>query len=647
MTAIAPVFQSRTSPLRQFPPAKPKLRFGEQPAFPALSPLSDLPTPAELRRPAQDYVSWNPQPLQSPASEESPPINPVLKAYSGQQIMYPIAPVLDYIKRQWTNLQVTNSQLLDVMQDPKVKLMPGEPMRLYMSAQENPQTVWNDLQKALPPQSLQKIQLVILPPAGMRNSLPPGLLYLPHPYVVPGGRFKEMYGWDSYFIQLGLLKDGKLQAAKDMTDNHLYEIEKYGTILNANRSYFINRSQPPFISQMVLNVYKQTGDKAWLQKALPSVEKHYAYWTTGGHIIPSGPAAGLSRYFAYGEGPALEVVQGEVENGKNHYDKIKEFYRTHPVPDYDVNQYYDAKTDQLTPAFYKADRTMRESGFDPSNRFGPFNIDITNYVPVCLNSLLYKMEKDMAEMYKTLDNPTSAAHMDKMAENRKDRMNRVLWSDRHGMYQDYNFKTDQQRHYPYATMFFPMWAGVASPQQAQKTMQNLPVLEAPGGLMTSSTHSGNQWDAPFAWAPLQDIAVKGLLNYDTQVPGAKDAAVRLSNKFVNTVAKEFGEEHGIFEKYDARRMENDVANGIDFGYDSNEPGFGWTNGTFLELLDVLKQNAAKPPVQQPSAQPQPAGPPAQEAPTSPATPSSQAPAGDAQNPFRMKPQSLPQQAWTA
>jgi alpha,alpha-trehalase len=602
-------------------PLKSRIRFGESapPATtPVLSPISaDVstitpsslqPQPVSLPSPVAGISKPFTQPgkvTTDKATSSAKPINPILKSMAGQQILYPVAPVLDYIKAQWTNLLVTNRQLLDVMKDPKVNQPPGTPWRLYISEQENPQRVWADLQQSLPPESLKQIQLAKLPPPGQRNNLPPGLLYLPHPYVVPGGRFKEMYGWDSYFIQLGLLKDGHLKTAKDMTDNMLYEINNYGTILNANRSYFINRSQPPFITQMVLNVYNKTGDKAWLQQAMPAIEKHYAYWNSGGHLIKNGPAAGLSRYFAYGEGPALEVLQGEVENGKNHYDKIKDYYRTHKITDYDVKDYYDAKTDQLTPLFYKADRTMRESGFDPSNRFGPFNIDITNYAPVCLNSLLFKMEKDMGQIYQTLGKPAQAATMEQLANQRKQRMNNVLWDAKTGTYLDYNIKTNQRRFYPYATMFFPMWAGAASPQQAKQLMQKLPFMEAPGGLMTSVVRSGNQWDAPFAWAPLQYTAVKGLQNY-SNIPGAKEAALRLSNKYVNQVAKEFSEEGGIFEKYDASRMESDVADGIDYGYDSNELGFGWSNGVFLELLDVAKpglRQAVKPqaPMSQTSA----------------------------------------------
>jgi len=578
-----------------------KVAFGNAPLN-----LPQTNTPSYMSPPTREdsFTAASSQGIQSasPSMRQSArPVYPIyspeyVKAMAGQQVLYPVQPVLRYIKAQWGNLLITNRQLLDVMKDPKVKLPPGSAGTLYISEQENPRHVYQELRHSLTPQDLNKIQIRTLPPAGpARNNLdPPGLLYVPHPYVVPGGRFKEMYGWDSYFIQLGLLKDKQVGTAKDMTDNLLYEINNYGTILNANRSYYLTRSQPPFITEMVLNVYKQTHDKEWLKQALGPIENHHKYWTSGEHLIPSGPAAGLSRYYSFGEGPAREVLQGEVEHGKNDYQRIQEYYRTHKVTDYDVNDYMDPKTGKLTPAFYKGDQTMRESGFDPSNRFGPFNIDIPNYAPVCLNSLLYKMEKDMSEIYKTLDMPDRAAGMDQLSAQRKTRMNNALWDDKTGMYEDYNFKTNQRRFYPYATMFFPLWAGIASPEQAAKTMKNLPRLEAPGGLMTSAFHSGNQWDAPFAWAPLQLIAVKGLLNYD--IPGAHESAIRLSNKFVNQVAKAFYENGGIFEKYNVQTMKSDVSKGIDFGYSTNELGFGWTNGTFLELLDVLKKDAKTKPL---------------------------------------------------
>src|SRR5437763_50791 len=183
-----------------------------------------------------------------------------------------------------------------------------------------------------------------------------------------------------------------------MADDFLYEIRNYGKVLNANRTYYLTRSQPPFLTRMILGVFEKERDAVWLRRTLPAVERYYDYWTSnaGQHLTPQ---TGLARYYDAGSGPAPEVVSGERDaEGRTHYDRVKEFYRTHEVADYDVNKFYDRTRDELTPAFYKGDRSMRESGFDPSNRFGPFSADITSYNPVCLNSLLYVYERDAARI---------------------------------------------------------------------------------------------------------------------------------------------------------------------------------------------------------------------------------------------------------
>lgn len=500
----------------------------------------------------------------------------------------PLNPVLNYIEKQWANLTVDNSQLLRVIPDDKINNPTVFLPRLYISPQEKPETIKTTLLKSLSPNDLNRIQIVPLPPQEQWNRLLPGLLYLPHPYIVPGGRFKEMYGWDSYFILEGLLRSGHTGLAKDITDNQLYEIQHYGKVLNANRSYYINRSQPPFISEMILAVYNKTKNKTWLRHATPLIEKQYRYWTSGEHLISQGAAAGLSRYFSYGEGPAIEVEQGEIKDGKNHYQRVQEFFRSHPDALVNLGQYYDGEKDRLTPLFYKADGTMRESGFDPSYRFGPFNTDILNYAPVCLNSLLYKMELDLGKIDAILGQPLKQKAYLNRAKQRKAIISRALWDEKHGLFDDYNFVAKQQRYYPFGTMFFPLWAGLATQHQATKTLQNLSLLERKGGLMTSTYQSGNQWDAPFMWAPLQDIAVKGLRNYP-QIPGSRTAARRISIKFINTVAQDFQARHSIFEKYDALNSADNVSKKIKYGYSSNEIGFGWTNGVFLELLNTLNR----------------------------------------------------------
>jgi alpha,alpha-trehalase len=226
---------------------------------------------------------------------------------------------------------------------------------------------------------------------------------------------------------------------------------------------------------------------------------------------------------------------------------------------------------------------MRESGFDPSSRFGALNVDVIHYAPVCLNTLLYIMEDDAARIMETLGDTAAARTWRSRADSRRDHINRLLWDEAAGLYFDYNFRTRQRRRYEFATTFYPLWAGIATKAQAARVRANLPTFEAPGGLLTSTQVTGNQWDAPFGWAPLQMIAVAGLRRY-----GFDEDADRIATKFVALVAKEFKEHGTIVEKYDVRRRESDVAADIKFGYSANQIGFGWTNGAVLDLLAGIR-----------------------------------------------------------
>jgi alpha,alpha-trehalase len=491
-----------------------------------------------------------------------------------------IAQLRQYIKRAWTALSRTAADLPAAAADPKVKGHRGA-WPVYLSPREDRASVEAQLGEHLGAAGLGRIELRTLP-TDPRTVTEHGLLYLPRPYVVPGGRFNEMYGWDSYFILLGLLRDGEVERARDMTLNFLYEVERYGMVLNANRTYYLSRSQPPFLTRMILGVFEKTGDRDWLRSTLPAVEKYYRFWTTPPHLLPE---LGLSRYYDLGEGPAPEVLSDELDaTGRTHYDRVREYYRTHDVVDYDVSLFYDRTKDRLTDLFYKGDRSMRESGFDPSGRFGPFSADIIHYAPVCLNALLCQMEADGAEIERALGNPDAAKVWTERAEARRQRIDRYLWDPQAGLYQDYDFETGRLRHYEFATTFYPLWAGIASAEQAARVVGNLPRFEAPGGLLTSTRTTGDQWDAPFGWAPLQVLAVQGLRRH-----GYDEDADRLSRKFVALVAKEF-EKHGrIVEKYDVERCEADVSADIRFGYASNEVGFGWTNAAVVELLAGLDE----------------------------------------------------------
>ena len=489
-------------------------------------------------------------------------------------------PILQYIRETWAALTRSNRILATAAVDPKFHSEADGRWPVYIPRTEDLGRIQQRLRTEMSPASLETIDLLLLPPDPTRV-MRQGLLYLPEPYVVPGGRFNEMYGWDSYFIQLGLLRDGQTPLAKDMADNFLYEIQNYGSILNANRTYYVTRSQPPFLTEMLLNVFQRTHDRKWLENSLPMIEKYYRFWTSGPHLTPE---TGLSRYFDLGDGPAPEVMASERDaQGRAHYDLVRQYYRTQKVTAYDVRQYYDAGQNRLTPLFYKGDRSMRESGFDPSDRFGPFSVDIIHYNPVCLNSLLYVMEVQTAEILRKLGRAADTALWEGRARDRAARINRLMWDPNDGLYYDYNFDRKQVRKYPFLTTFYPLWAGIASREQAARVVENLKLFERAGGLQTSTNMSGSQWDAPFGWAPLELLAVEGMRRY-----GYGRDADRVSEAFLSLVLEQYRASGTIVEKYDVVRRSTELSERIRFGYHSNEAGFGWTNAAFTALFDELK-----------------------------------------------------------
>jgi alpha,alpha-trehalase len=485
------------------------------------------------------------------------------------QSCVPLADIRDYIHNSWKTLTRSNASLSDSAIDSKVAQK--GPIILWVASDEDAARIQREL------------KVIVHKLSSTQES---GLLYLPNPYVVPGGRFNEMYGWDSYFILLGLLRDGQPALAKSMTDNLLYEVRHYGKVLNANRTYYLTRSQPPFLSRMVLDVFESTGDSAWLRQSLSALENYYEYWTTEPHLTPQ---TGLSRYDGGSDQPAPEVVFGERdEAGKNHYDRVKDYYRTHEVKEYNVGAFYDRTKDELTPLFYRGDRAMRESGFDPSGHFGPFSVGIVNYNSVDLNSLLYRMEMDIAAIHSLLDQPRPAEIWSERAATRAQTIRHLMWDQKAGLFTDYNFVAGQRLDYPFLTTFYPLWAGFATKEEASAVAANLSMFEKEGGLQTSTNVSGSQWDAPFGWAPLQVIAIEGLRRY-----GFEAAAERLSINFLSMVLRDFDQHRTIKEKYNVAEGKSDLGAGIKFGYTSNEIGFGWTNAAFVVLWQDLSESGRR------------------------------------------------------
>src|SRR5262249_35044456 len=186
-----------------------------------------------------------------------------------------------------------------------------------------------------------------------------------------------------------------------------------------------------------------------------------------------------------GEGPAPEVVASELDRkGRTDYELIAAWYRKHKTEN--AQRYYDVAHDRLTPLFYKADRAMRESGFDPSSRFGPFSSEILDYNPVCLNVLLYRMERETEQILRIAGQERKAERWGRRAEERAAAINRLMWDPRAGLYFDYNFTHRSLRRYPFLTTFYPLWSGIASREQTVRVMSNLPKFERAGGLQTST-----------------------------------------------------------------------------------------------------------------------------------------------------------------
>ncbi len=402
---------------------------------------------------------------------------------------------------------------------------------------------------------------------------PPGLLYLNNKYVVPGGRFNEMYGWDSYFIVRGLVEDKRIELARGMVENFFFEIEHYGAVLNANRTYYLTRSQPPFLTSMILAVYdaqKAAGkeDRAWLERAYGYAARDHGLWTREPHLAGT---TGLSHLVPRKPdedhvGPlfALEVCDSAKTMAQAACDS--------------------AGVASLSADYYKGDRAMRESGYDVSFRFGPHGARTHHYAPVCLNSLLYKTEKDLERMSGMLGRPADTEEWRKQAEERKERIQKYLWDSERGLYFDYDFENGKRSDYEYVTAFFPLWAGIPTPEQARAVMQHLPTFEKPGGLVMSTHETGGQWDFPYAWAPDQLVADEGIRRY-----GFNEDADRVSYEFLSAVAENFRRDGTIREKYNAVTRSSETQ--VTAGYHMNIVGFGWTNGVFLALLHQLPETS--------------------------------------------------------
>ncbi|GMM51787.1 alpha,alpha-trehalase [Starmerella bacillaris] len=407
----------------------------------------------------------------------------------------------------------------------------------------------------------------------------PGILSLafekdrPIPFMIPGCRFNEFYGWDSYFIARGLVQDGYYDMARGVIKQFAFELFNYGKILNANRPYYLGRTQPPFVSDLAwaLEPIFTNEFVEWINAA---IFEYNTVWMVEPRLDLS---TGLSRYYAQGRGVPPEVEEHHFDKELAPYAKKYNLTIDEFVHKYDMLEIEEPELD----TFFLHDRSLRESGHDVTSRFVYCCADL---VTVDLNSLLYKYEMDICRAIQAYPDSfpgESAKKWRDRAKRRKKLMNELLWDDVNGVFYDYDIKAKKPHNRILsATTFWPLWAGLATQEQAARLVKEaLPRLEGAGGLASTSKLEDNgwQWDYPACWAPHQLLAWEGLEKY-----GYHQIAERLASKWLNQVCKSYKITDGVvYEKYDVRDVPNPHAVMAEYGNQgSSESGFGWTNAVF-------------------------------------------------------------------
>ena len=391
------------------------------------------------------------------------------------------------------------------------------------------------------------------------------LLPLPKPYVVPGGRFREVYYWDSYFTMLGLAESDHWDKISDMVDNFAYEIDTFGHIPNGNRSYYLSRSQPPFFSMMVELL--ATHDSDALKKYRPQMEKEYAYWMDGVNALQPGQA----------NKRVVKLDDGAILN--RYWDD-----RDTPRPESWLDDVNTAKSNPNRPAteIYRDLRSAAASGWDFSSRWMDDpqklgTIRTTSIVPVDLNALMFKMEKLLARASQESGDAASASKYEALATARQKAIESHLWNDKEGWYADYDLKSKKVRNQLTAAALFPLYVKAAAQDRADKVAAATSSrLLKPGGIATTTVNSGQQWDAPNGWAPLQWVAAEGLQNY-----GQEKVSMDVTWRFLKNVQHTYDREKKLVEKYDV----STTGTGGGGGEYPLQDGFGWSNGVTLKMLD--------------------------------------------------------------
>lgn len=391
------------------------------------------------------------------------------------------------------------------------------------------------------------------------------LIALPFPYIVPGGRFGEIYYWDSYFTMLGLQVSGRYEMIENMVKNFAHFIERFGYIPNGNRNYFLGRSQPPFFSLMVTLLEEIKGSQI-SETYLPMMEKEYSFWMKGAAMLNAGNSK-MHHVVLMPDGEILNRYWDENDTPR------PESYRE------DVELAIASKREPAE--IYRHLRAGAESGWDYSCRWFSdtdsfASINTADIVPVDLNCLLLHLEEKIAAAYLNTGNKMLSSKFSEASEKRKAAIQKYCWNDELGFYFDFDAKTGKQKNVFSLAATYPLFFKVASEVQSHKIAQ---VIEKrflhEGGLISTLQNSGQQWDAPNGWAPLHWITITGLENY--RIAGL---AQTIAGRWIKLCTDVFGRTGKLMEKYNVVNTQLEAGGGEYPGQD----GFGWTNGVLLALI---------------------------------------------------------------
>ena len=371
-----------------------------------------------------------------------------------------------------------------------------------------------------------------------RNRVTRGsLVALPHKYIVPGGRFNEQFYWDTYFIMVGLAAEGKWNLVEGMIKNFAFMIRKYGYIPTANRTYFLSRSQPPFFALMIQLLASHKGKRVYRDYA-SLLQQEYRFWMKGLRKLSETEHAAYRR--------VAEMPNGAFMN--RFYDN-----KITPRPESlrEDRETADTADTRLPDRLFLHLRAAAESGWDFSARWLEDPKDLrtihtADIIPVDLNSLMYTLEDTLAHSFNGWLHPLTKRHYRKRSQRRSDAIKDYMWNEAEGWFMDYNFHHHRQTGFVSLAGVFPLYTGIATEAQAAKVAERIEKdFLKPGGVVTTLIETGQQWDSPNGWAPLQWVTVEGLRKY-----GYDELAQKVVDNWTGVVEKVFDSSHRLVEKYD-------------------------------------------------------------------------------------------------